>query len=244
MRNAASVTLGILLCAFLPGLADAGRENPRAFPNNTMCPIHMGWPVNEAGERQPSAGVQLREGLTFRATGRKAIISFVACEEHKRNEIDEEDVAIDVWLDDVAIIERTVYERYQVPSTPTGDLNRWCYFDDVDYEITVGSVFEPTAGPVRVRPFSRSWPFQDNFEDPVRTSRYWEFDGAEVQDRFGVGNVLVLAQARSGQLQCGMARLQVPRLVPDTEYVVDFKWYVTNIYNGIRPLITFIDTEP
>jgi hypothetical protein len=247
MRTTA-LTIAILVCGGASARRAAARENPRDFPNFTLCPIHLGWTVDElTGEPVPGSQVRLREPeLVFVAEGRNAVITFAACDEAPR---DLDYGPVSVAIDDVSVVERAAYEQYQVATAPAGNRQTWCYFGNDTpelYDISVGSVFAPPPDS-RVRPFTRSWPFADHFNSAAQSAIYWQFLGAEVQDTPGLGKVLVLAQGGFGpddRRQCGMARLRVGRLRPGIEYVVDFKWSVGGVERGIRPLTTMIDTRP
>lgn len=248
MRTTA-VAVGILLQALTSATLAVAREHPRDFPNFTLCPIHLGWSVDDfTGDPIPDSPVRLREpDLVFVAAGRKAVITFLACNETVDGS--QNHGPVNVRIDDVAVVERTAYEQYQAASVPSGNRPTWCYFDGFGslYDISVGSVFAP-PGSSRVRPFTRWWPFFDDFENPARTGLFWKFVGARVADIGASGQGLILAEAEFGSgehdQQCGLARLEVSRLQPGAEYVVDFKWSVFDLDNGMRPLITYIDTTP
>jgi hypothetical protein len=241
-----------MVLAFFAGLSGsvvADRKNPRNFPENTFCPIHLGWQVDFSGTPVPNT-TRIQEGLKFVAAGPRAVVSFLACDRNSAlddnlGEFDLAGTTVDVRVDDVAVVREDVFLNHQratVPD-PVG-----CYFSGAHPfpEIAVGSVFDRSLR-VKATPFTARMPFFDDFSRPVVTERLWRFGGAELDTNQGT---LVLARTddQRTELRCSTASFRVQYLVKGKPYVVDFKWSVSGGNNGIDDgepmLLTFFDLNP
>jgi hypothetical protein len=232
----------------------AGRKNPRDFPDNTLCPINLGWFVDPTtGLLQPPPAQPIRPALGFTATGPAAEIALVACDRGLGGDHPD---GFDLWIRDFAVVRQDAYESHQLAG-PYPDFT--CYLPNSGEDFTpfirrVGSSFDRTLAP-SLKALTPRLPFFDDFSNLNTSRKRWKLDGADFQTvdlndpRTGpfTGNTLVLARvpAGAGDDACSKASVRVKNLKKGTNYVIDFQWETKGIVAAPEiDMITFIDTEP
>lgn len=252
-RVAAVAVLGTLAAPF--DVAGGGRKNTRDFPESTLCPVNLGWFVDEFGVVQPPPASPIRPAAhTFVATGLTAKVSLVSCDRGLR---DDHPDGRDLWVTNFAVVRKDVYESHQAAAVYSS-LGSSCYVPngtETEFTRTVGSTFDPSIAP-QAAPNSVRFPFFDDFSNLTASNLRWNLDGAEfktvtVSDPRSatptLASVLALARvpADPNQNSCSQASAWVFNLRRGQTYVIDFFWQT----NGMEPapdieMLTFVDTSP
>ncbi len=216
--------LGMLVFVALITQANAARDAIREFPHTRKCPATFA-AIDPGGQYDPRT-------LTFEATSRSATLTFLACSDRLGNDVN-------LSLDHVMVVEKTLFDakRLNYPDDVPEDygvalwedvglLEPVCYGNE-----KVTSVFDRSAA----TPFSRAWPFYDDFEGP--TPLPWKLTnceiGPEVKDEVHLNVIPNDTQSRSllltraGENTCASASIRIHHLVKTRKYVVDFSWFVS-----------------
>ena len=232
-----------------------GRKNPRDFPDGTLCPVNLGWSVDQNdGTPVPPPAQPIRPPAhTFTATGTDAEITLVACDGGLTSA---NELGLALWIRDFAVVRKDVYETHQALGTYP---DTTCYIPRSDEGATphvrkVGSTFAPSVSPA-VNPQTLKFPFFDNFSSAIAQKK-WHLDGAtfetvELSDpRVGSfsGTALVLARTHddASQNACSKASIKIKHLRKDEAYVIDFQWESKGVQSPVPDIemLTFVDTNP
>jgi hypothetical protein len=218
----------VALLLGLPAMSDgaAGRDGKRDYPNFARCPVHTG---------------SLGPGgfLVFTAQYPSATLTFLACDYRGP---DSEFSPLDLWIDDLLVVERTYFNDHQVPFA---DKQQEYGFHDQCYQQTpVQTVFDRGAA----LQGSRLMPLIERFEGGRRS---WTLVNAEVKvpKRGFPGSLsgsLVLADSDLAGLPGGkraMASIRLTNLVRNREYVVDFSWFASGFDQDQDILTVALDDE-
>jgi hypothetical protein len=234
-RNHRRILIAAVLCFSLGagGARIHAREGVRDYPHSEHCPVHTPGPALDG------------DPFTFKATGTKALLTFVTCDNRSLTGPDVSgfttgsmDVGyrLSISIDDLMVIEKTAFNNpaNRIPFEDAKTLFNYgntCYTGSTTQ--AVESVFD------KRRTFRKAVvPFRENFEGD---SSGWLLGnasfGVEASDQ---GKSLLLARrerpAGTPGRSCSVASVKVGGLTAGKDYVVDYSWWVA----GFDDLDTFL----